>query len=297
VGLKGIEWHNGFRGSLRTAEAISLHEQNLKLLETKFGAEHPKTLLFRYKLAVAYWSAGKLDRSIPLFEETLRRYKATLGPDHPNTLGTLADLGGNYRDAGRLAEGIALLEEALQRGRRLPDGLPAFLAPTPGQLAVAYDIAGQLAKAEPLYRDNLEQARKRFGAEDVRTTGGMAALGSNLLHQHKYADAEPLLRDCLKICQAKRPDDWVTFNTQSLLGAALLGQKKYAEAEPLLLQGYQGMKQRDAKIPSPAKNRLTKALERLVQLYEATDKKEEAQKWHKLLDQAKNAAAKSAAKK
>ena len=40
------------------------------------------------------------------------------------------------------------------------------------------------------------------------------------------------------------------------MGATLLGQKKYAEAEPLLLAGYEGMKQREAKIPAAGKIRL-----------------------------------------
>jgi hypothetical protein len=105
-----------------------------------------------------------------------------------------------------------------------------------------------------------------LGAEDGRTAGQMARLGFNLLHQHMYADAEPLLRGCLKIREAKQPDEWTTYNTRSLLGEALLGQKKYADAEPLLLQGYEGMKQREAKIPAEGKIRLTEALERLVRL-------------------------------
>jgi len=33
------------------------------------------------------------------------------------------------------------------------------------------------------------------------------------------------------------PDDWLTFNTQSMLGGALLGRKRYADAEPLLVKG------------------------------------------------------------
>jgi len=79
--------------------------------------------------------------------------------------------------------------------------------------------------------------------------------------------------------EVKQPDDWATFNTQSLLGGALLGQKKYADAEPLLLSGYRGMKQRQEKIPAQGKIRLTEALQCLVQLYEATGKKDEAEKW------------------
>jgi hypothetical protein len=39
--------------------------------------------------------------------------------------------------------------------------------------------------------------------------------------EYKHADAEPVLRDCLKIRQAKQPDAWDTFNTQSMLGDAL----------------------------------------------------------------------------
>jgi eukaryotic-like serine/threonine-protein kinase len=61
-----------------------------------------------------------------------------------------------------------------------------------------------------------------------------------LLQLKVYADAEPLLRECLAIRQKMQPDDWRTFNTQSMLGGVLLGQKNYADVEPLLLQGYAG---------------------------------------------------------
>jgi TolA-binding protein len=114
----------------------------------------------------------------------------------------------------------------------------------------------------------------------------MAALALNLLHQHNYTDAEPLLRNCLKVREAKQPDEWATFNTRSLLGQALLGQKKYTDAEPLLLSGYQGMKQREKNIPVRAKIRLSEALERLIQLYETTGKKDEGDNWRKELEQA-----------
>ena len=67
----------------------------------------------------------------------------------------------------------------------------------------------------------------------------------------------------------------------SILGEALLDQKKFAEAEPLLLSGYEGMKQREDTIPSQEKPRLTKALERLVKLYEAWGKKDKAMKWRR----------------
>jgi hypothetical protein len=62
-----------------------------------------------------------------------------------------------------------------------------------------------------------------------------------------------------------------------MLGAAVLGQEDYADAETLLLAGYQGMKQREEKEPAQVKKTcLPAALERLINLYDATGKAEDA---------------------
>jgi hypothetical protein len=107
----------------------------------------------------------------------------------------------------------------------------------------------------------------------------MALLGSSLIHQGKWSEAEPILRECLAICEKSQPDDWDTSNTRSLLGGSLMGQKKFAEAEPLILAGYEGMKAREAKIPVPSKPRLIEAADRVVQLYEAWGKNDKAAEW------------------
>ena len=90
--------------------------------------------------------------------------------------------------------------------------------------------------------------------------------------------------DCesLAIRAKKEPDVWTPFNPGAPgLGGAPLGQTKNADpgAPGLLLAGYEGMKQRDAKIPVEGKIRLPEALDRLIDLYTATDKPEEVQKW------------------
>jgi eukaryotic-like serine/threonine-protein kinase len=59
----------------------------------------------------------------------------------------------------------------------------------------------------------------------------------------------------------------------------LLGQKKYAEAEPLLLAGYEGMKQREKTIPPQGSTRIPEALDRLIELFTATDKPDDVKKW------------------
>jgi hypothetical protein len=65
---------------------------------------------------------------------------------------------------------------------------------------------------------------------------------------------------------------------------SLLGQQKYEEAQPMLLSGYEGMKQREFKIPVFDKKRLKEALEALVQLYEAQARSDQAAEWKRQLE-------------
>ena len=91
----------------------------------------------------------------------------------------------------------------------------------------------------------------------------MATLGQNLMYQHNYAEAEPLLREAASTSEKIQPDLWTTFNRRSLLGGALLGQArdmktteptaaaaKLAEAEQHLVAGYEGLNAREQSIPA-----------------------------------------------
>ena len=142
---------------------------------------------------------------------------------------------------------------------------------------------GELAEAEAVARDALALGRRLLGDEHPRVAGSLAQFTSILLREKKYVEAEPPARECLAIRQKHIPDDWLAFNARSLLGGSLLGQEKYAEAEPLLLSGYEGMKQREDKIPPAGRPRLVETLQRLVQLYEATGRPDQAVEWKQKL--------------
>jgi tetratricopeptide (TPR) repeat protein len=154
-------------------------------------------------------------------------------------------------------------------------------------LAGAYWIVGQLDKAVPLLEQTLAKSKEKLGPDHPDTLNSMNSLALVYQKNGDFAKAELILRECLTLRQTKQPDAWATFDTQSQLGGSLLGQKNYAEAERLLLAGYEGMKQREAKIPTNAKKYLTEALERLVQLYDAWGKPEQAATWRTKLEQAK----------
>jgi serine/threonine protein kinase/tetratricopeptide (TPR) repeat protein len=255
-------------------KALPLLQETLELTKAKRGPDHPNTLGCMNNLAVAYWRLKRLDQSIPLFERTLQLQEQKLGRQHPLTLMTVANLGVNYLDAGRLKEATPLLEEAYRASRKHPS-----LRWVARPLQDAYTKTFELVKLADLLLEQLPEVRKTLPRDDPQLTRLLAQIGWLLLEQKKWAEAEPLLGECLTIRAKTQPDAWNTFNTQAMLGGALLGQKKYADAEPLLLKGYEGMKAREQTIPPYSKKVLPEAIDRLIELYTATNRPDEAKKW------------------
>jgi tetratricopeptide (TPR) repeat protein len=272
--------------------AIPLFERTLKAREAKLGVDHPDTLGARNNLAFCYEDAGKLELAISLFESNLNATEVKLGQDHPNTFEFRNNLAHAYRAANKMEMALTLYEKLVFQARaKLGQADPLAIKYTRSWIQ-ALEANQQYPKALTVWTELLPVQRKQLGADPSSLAGVLAQFGSTLLLGKKPADAEPILRECLAIRTKKEPDAWTTFNTQSTLGEALVRQGKHAEAEPQLLQGYQGMKQREAKIPAAGKVRLTEALERLVQLYDATGKKDEAAKWRRELEAARAAAKK-----
>jgi len=101
----------------------------------------------------------------------------------------------------------------------------------------AYLQAGKKAEAVKLLEELVADARTRLPKGSPQLAQELINMSEPLLRSGAFAEAEPLLRECLAIREKTLPDLWKTFSTGSMLGGALLGQKKYAEAEPLLLKG------------------------------------------------------------
>jgi tetratricopeptide (TPR) repeat protein len=279
---------NGYRSAGKLDLALPLWEQTLKLAKAKLGADHPHTLTSMGNLAAGYRLAGKLDLALPLLEETLKLTKAKQGADHPETLKSMNNLAKGYQAAGKLDRALPLYQEAAaaMEKRRFQHEYAGGIV---GNLSDCHERLQQFDQAETWRRKWLAVVKERAGADSTAYADELAALGRNLLLQQKWTEAETALKESLAIRQEKTPDAWTTFNTQSLLGGTLAGQKKYADAEPLLLTGYEGMKAHAKTIPPQGKPRLPEAALRLVQLYQALDRKNEAAKWQNELEAVKKA--------
>jgi len=271
-------------------------------LNSKLGAEHPYTLGSMNNLADAYKKVGRLDEALPLFEEALKLRKVKLGAEHPDTLKSMNNLAMAYRDAARLDEALPLFEEALKLfetklGAEHPNTLASM-----ENLIGAYLLAKQPEKAFPQFQRLIAAKRAQVGADDAAFAGVLASVCLQLVKHGQFTAAEPYVRECLAIRAKAFPDDWRSFSAKSMLGAVLVGQAKeiyysdaaaaaakFAEAEPLLIEGYQGMKDRESQIPAAGKYNLADAQQRLVDLYTAWNKLDEAARWRKELDQSEPA--------
>jgi eukaryotic-like serine/threonine-protein kinase len=270
----------GYLAAGKLELALPLFEKTLMLQKAKLGPDHPDTLTSMSNLARSYQDAGKLELALVLYAETLTLKKAKLGPDHPGTLIGMNNLAKLYQQLKNYEEAVALFEQlalAIEK-RQYQD---SFAVKTIRSAYICFGEAGQFEKADRWCKKWLAVYQQRNGDQSLEYARELVRLGLYLTRQQKWAEVEAALRECLPILEKMEPDAWTTFNTMSVLGGALLSQKKHAEAEPLLLKGYAGMKQRADKIPPHGKGNLSRALERLVQLYEATNKPDEAAKWKK----------------
>ncbi len=272
---------NAYRLAGEPELAIPLLKRTLAACEKKLGDDHTHTLIARNSLAVAYHAVGKFDLAIPLFEQTIKAREENLDGDHPQTLTARNNLAEAYRSVGRLDEARILHEQTMTlREATLGADHPQTLDSL-GNLALVLLEMKQDERALKVIDQFVKRQRERIGIDELQFADILSQVGANLLQHGLYIAAEEYLRECFVIRERRQPDRWQTFETRSLLGDALLGQKNYADAEPLLVQGYEGMKSRQAQIPSHDQGRRTAALQRLVLLYESWDQPEQAAGWRK----------------
>src|SRR5205823_5776191 len=239
----------------------------------------PKTIADMQNLAVAYRAAGRLPEALPILERAVAALKSRPDTDRRGLFFATMNLGVMYRESGRRDEALVLLREALgmmnaQRGPDHPDTLHAM-----HNLAVSCFQAHRLDEAIPLFEEVVRLRKARLLPDHPDTLASTDGLVDAYLGARRWAEAEAAAREGLDARTRKAPDAWSRFHTMSLLGAALAGQGKHAQAEPPLIGGYEGLKAREAKIPPQAKPRLAGAAERVVRLYEAWSKPEQAALW------------------
>jgi tetratricopeptide (TPR) repeat protein len=264
-----------YRDQGKLSEAESLLVKSLEGRRRAFGENHARTLTAMNDLAYLYRRQGRQSEAEALATKVFEGRRSVLGDEHQDTLGSMNDLAALYLDRDKPSQAERLLTRAFEvngrvRGEEHPKTLVAM-----HNLVHSYVDQGKLAEAEPLMTRWVEILRRKPGDLPY----ALYLLGRNRFLQGRYADAEPVARECLTIHRKSSPNGWECYACESLLGGILLGQERDAEAEPLLLSGYEGIKVHEPKSGPGNKARRLRVMERIVKLYEARGQAEKAAAW------------------
>ncbi len=265
----------------RFDEADATYREVLELRQRKQGPDHADTLYTMGDYAAFLQLRREFDRAQALYEQCLSLSRRKLGSEHQDTIATIVNLGTLHRDLKRYDQAEPLIFEAVNLARKTMGlGSPST------QTIISHwselcQQRGQPEKAEPVLRELVAYVREHPGPGRFLLANELGYLAGNLIDQKRFAEAEPIARECLEIRTKNGPDRWTTFCTQAIVGTALLGQKRFAEAEPFLVKGYEGLKQRETRIPPQGQFYVPKTLDSVIQLYDAWGKPEEAAKWRK----------------
>jgi len=282
------------------AKAIELVEPTHGEFIKAVGADHPESFIMLNNLATAYEYAGKYEQAIEILKPLLDTVTVKLGDHHPTTINTVYNLAGAYLCLEDKSQAVTYYERAATALEKQDfahlNGRNIILFTVNGYVSV-----GQFDKAVAWQRKWLAAVKKRSGATSVEYSAELGLLGEVLVRGKEYAEAEPVLRECLELREKlraakKQVGPWNVAMTKSNLGVALLGQKKHAEAEPLLVAGYQGLKENEKAVPSNARDAgMLLAIQGLIDLARATNKADDVKKWQ--AERAKYPAQKPAEKK
>ena len=269
---------SAYEDSKEYRQAIQLYGRAYEISAKISGIDHPATLAIQNGLAAAHGATGNYAKAIEIYSRLREVVIRVLGENHPSNMTVLGNLANAHREIGDRSTASQFFEQAAQIAERR-----RFIDPQAEAIVAnaihLHEAAGRWGLAATWQRKWLLVLKERSGTDSLPYAAQLAALGLNLLREEKWPEAEEALREALTTRRKHQPEEWTTFNSVSALGGAYLGQERFSKAEPLLVEAYEGMKAREDKIPEAAKVRLTEAVQRLVDLYTAWEKPEEAARW------------------
>ena len=263
----------------RVTEAVATIRRALAIQERLFGHESAEVARSLKKLGTVLEQSDQPAEAEQCLRDALAINQKLLGARHPEVASTIHSLGIALVGLGRYTEALELYVQAVAIRQQLPEDAGR----SQKNLISALEQQGSLAELDRMLSRTVESMRARCGRDSVQVAYWLAPRAYVLLQERKYAEAEPVARECLAIRQRRQPGDWTAFHAQSLLGGALAGQKRFAAAEAELLSGYEGLLARAATLPAENALRPAEAARRLVELYTDWGRADQAGAWQRKL--------------
>jgi eukaryotic-like serine/threonine-protein kinase len=260
----------------RFDDSIAMLMRAVAASAKSFGADHPQTLYELNTLAATMQRAGRNAEAAGRFRELVEKRSRVVGSDHPSTINAMSNLSVALIADGKLDEGEPLVRKCLESFEKsLGEGHPKTLIAR-GNLAYVLEDRGNLGEAESLYRKTLDVLSKGPGGQDPETWSAINNLAMLLMRQDRASEAEPMLRRLIEMCREKLPaGHFYTAIYENNLGECLTKTKKYEEAEQLLLGSLPSLE----KTFKPGHPRLTRGVQRLIDLFTSSGQDAKVQEW------------------
>ncbi len=265
----------------RPVEAESLGKINVPLMRSVLTDSDRTTQQAMYHLAVAYSDNGKLAEAESLYVPLIAILDRDYGPDHPDGLAAKASLGWLYQQQNRYEDAERLTRGALDAMRRVLGNEHAETLMAVNNLAIIYKKMGRFSEAEPLYIESVENSRRALGEKHPETVTGMVNLATFYLAAGRLREAEEVATRSIEIFDEVMPPEYfVKAVARRVRGESRSRRGDFAGAERDLLAAYPIFVGHAGETSSRANE--IRAL--LADLYERTDRRDEAAKWRPIPD-------------
>ena len=261
--------------------AEELYRKALATLREVLGDEHPDTIDAINDLAGAVHEAHGPGQAEPLNREALELGRKVLGPDHPGLAEFLNNLASALEELGRLDEAGAMYDESLEIRERCYGPNSLHVAKALNNLGTFHHRRGLTGDAEEFYRRAIALYLDLFGEHNVDLATTQLNLGTLLMQSGRLEQAGESYAAGLEAVEMSLPDDHPLLPVlQSHYAWCLVQQERYEEAEPLLLSSLEGYRRR----PKQSADDVKLVLERLLSLYRAWQRPEDARLCQEQLD-------------
>ena len=211
-----------------------------------YGPRHPRLAVALNEIGVVLKNGGDYAGAEPYYREALALFREAYGDRHPTTAQALGNLALLLKDRALLlddparsdalyAEAEPMLMASLDRLREIHGADHLRTAHTEAHLGMLALARGRGAEAEGWFRRSLaHHDAARTPALHSARPYPMTGLGEALLLQDRAVEAEPLLREALRIRETATPGHWRIAEAQSALADGLTRLGRVEEADRLL---------------------------------------------------------------
>jgi serine/threonine protein kinase len=186
----------------RHDEALPYFIEAIEGFRATIGPDNRRTLLAINNLGAMYFYQKDYPQAEKLYRETLDASRRAMGDNNGQTIIAIDNVGGVLFAQGKVEEAEAFAEEALQRRRRIFGEQNAATLRSWYNTAHLANALNRPEEAERRFRIALDGFRQVYGEFHPNTIVARTYLASVLVNRSKFADAESLMLNEMRLLNA-----------------------------------------------------------------------------------------------